>query len=149
MTEQTEGEKVQKLLFSLGLRDNVDATSPSHLLPSRLLTWMTERISPLWTTGIFRGMLMIPTRSTVGTRERKMARIRSASPLPALMSCKADRTGLDPLQHINSHPAAATTWYGNKEGCWLGLTSLCFILVLCRAPFHPHYLSPYTQTDSN
>lgn len=44
---------------------------------------------PLLTTGILRGMLMMPTRSIVGTRERKMARIRSASPLPALISCKA------------------------------------------------------------
>lgn len=43
---------------------------------------------PLLTTGILEGMLMMPTRSNVGTRERKMARIRSASPLPALISWK-------------------------------------------------------------
>lgn len=45
---------------------------------------------PLLTMGIFGGMLMIPTRSTVGTRERRMARIRSASPFPALMSWKRE-----------------------------------------------------------
>lgn len=51
-------------------------------------TTATNTNIPLLTTGIFRGMLMMPTRSTVGTRERKMARIRSASPLPVLISCE-------------------------------------------------------------
>lgn len=42
---------------------------------------------PLLTTGILSEMLMMPTRSSVGTKERKMARILRASPLPLLISC--------------------------------------------------------------
>jgi hypothetical protein len=42
---------------------------------------------PLFREGSLRGMLMIPTRSSVGTRERRMDRIRMASPFPVWMSC--------------------------------------------------------------
>lgn len=42
---------------------------------------------PLLTTGILSGMLIMPTRSSVGTKERKMARILRASPLPLFISC--------------------------------------------------------------
>jgi len=34
------------------------------------------------------GMLMMPSRSLVGTSERRMARIRRASPFPLLISCQ-------------------------------------------------------------
>lgn len=42
--------------------------------------------TPLPRVGICSGRLMMPTRSSRGTRERRMARIRRASPLPAWIS---------------------------------------------------------------
>ena len=43
---------------------------------------------PLFREGSFKGMLMIPTKSSVGTRERRMDLIRMASPFPVWISCK-------------------------------------------------------------
>lgn len=44
---------------------------------------------PFFKDGSFRGMLMMPTRSSVGTRERRIDLIRRASPFPVWISCKA------------------------------------------------------------
>ncbi|KAL0602946.1 hypothetical protein AAY473_029161 [Plecturocebus cupreus] len=43
---------------------------------------------PLLREGSFKGILMIPTRSSVGTRERRMDLMRMASPFPVWMSWK-------------------------------------------------------------
>lgn len=44
---------------------------------------------PLFREGSFKGMLMIPTKSSVGTRERRIDLIRMASPFPVWISCNA------------------------------------------------------------
>lgn len=44
---------------------------------------------PLFREGSFNGMLIIPTKSSVGTRERRIDLIRMASPFPVWISCKA------------------------------------------------------------
>lgn len=59
---------------------------------------------PLFSEGSFNGMLMIPTRSSVGTRERRIDLIRMASPFPVWISCNA---GLE--NDIKEVPTPLTT----------------------------------------
>lgn len=56
---------------------------------------------PLLMIGILSGILMIPTRSSVGTSERRMARIRRASPLPLLMSWRQKMFQFKDLREYN------------------------------------------------
>lgn len=42
---------------------------------------------PLFPVGSFSGILIIPTKSSVGTRERRIDRILIASPFPVWISC--------------------------------------------------------------
>ena len=56
-----------------------------------VLSQWTSWLVPLLVMGILSGILIIPTRSSVGTRERKMARIRRASPFPLLMSWRREK----------------------------------------------------------
>lgn len=55
----------------------------------RLQHSLQPLLLPLFREGSFKGMLMIPTKSSVGTRERRIDLIRMASPFPAWMSCNA------------------------------------------------------------
>lgn len=48
-----------------------------------------EFLLPLFKEGSFRGMLIIPTKSSVGTRERRIDLIRMASPFPVWISYNA------------------------------------------------------------
>jgi len=45
--------------------------------------------APVFIIGKLKGMFMMPSRSSLGTRDLKIALNRMASPLPASMSCKA------------------------------------------------------------
>ncbi len=47
---------------------------------------VVSAIRPLASVGIRNGMLITPTRSSMGMSERRMARIRMASPFPAWIS---------------------------------------------------------------
>lgn len=79
---------------------------------------------PLFREGSFKGMLMIPTKSSVGTRERRMDLIRMASPFPVWISCKV---GLE--SKINEVPTlllqkpGAVKWF-SLSGGWGGYTSM-------------------------
>lgn len=79
--------------------------------------WKTGRFSlptslPLFREGSFRGMLMIPTRSSVGTRERRMDRIRMASPFPVWMSCNVRlKKEIRWMKFLHLHSTPATHFW--------------------------------------
>lgn len=91
VTEPSDRQKrhpiVQKIITS---REKLQLFIPklcfAHITRAKLREPAPCWLVPLLMMGILRGMLMIPTRSSVGTRERRMARIRRASPFPLLMS---------------------------------------------------------------
>lgn len=62
---------------------------------------LLEFLLPLFKEGSFRGMLIIPTKSSVGTRERRIDLIRMASPFPVWISYNA---GLENEIEEWSHP---------------------------------------------
>lgn len=59
-----------------------------RVAPGRLAGLSSATPLPLFREGSFKGMLMIPTKSSVGTRERRMDLMRMASPFPVWISCK-------------------------------------------------------------
>lgn len=62
---------------------------PERVAPGKTQLSLQLLFLPLFREGSFKGMLMIPTKSSVGTRERRIDLIRMASPLPAWISCNA------------------------------------------------------------
>ncbi len=60
---------------------------------------VVSAIRPLASVGIRNGMLITPTRSSMGMSERRMARIRMASPFPAWISWRRRITGTHRSHH--------------------------------------------------
>lgn len=74
---------------------------------------------PLFREGSFKGMLMIPTKSSVGTRERRIDLIRMASPFPVWISCNARlENKIKELLHSHSTPSKslAVKWFYLRGG---------------------------------
>ena len=84
---------------------------------------------PLFREGSFKGMLMIPTKSSVGTRERRMDLIRMASPFPVWISCKGDlESKINEVRTLPLHKPGAVKWF-SLSGAWGGYTSVSLIVL--------------------
>lgn len=97
--ESSSPEDGQDLPCRLALADSLTLRAPRGVGSTQPL------LLPLFRDGSFKGMLTMPTKSSVGTRERRIDLIRRASPFPVWISCRAGlESKTQAVPRAQSHP---------------------------------------------